>query len=143
MELAKATSLQFEVTETGHQIIQAEINGHTVRLILDTAAGASVLDRACIKKLGIQEELSEEIAAGLGTAEHEMGLIDVVKFELAGQLYESTQFVSLDLDHVQAAGGSNSINGLLGSPFFRKYQAILDFGTNTLTVREPLSDCDL
>ena len=142
MELAKATSLQFEVSETGHQIVQAEINGHTVRLILDTAAGASVLDRACIKKLGIQEELSEEIAADLGTAEHEMGLIDVVKFELAGQLYESTQFVSLDLDHVQAAGGGNSIHGLLGSPFFRKYQAILDFGTNTLTIREPLSDFD-
>ncbi|WP_276755232.1 retropepsin-like aspartic protease [Pseudoalteromonas marina] len=118
------------------------MNGHTVNLILDTAAGASVLDRACIKKLGIQEELSEENAAGLGTAEHEMGLIDVVKFELAGQLYESTQFVSLDLDHVQAAGGGNSIHGLLGSPFFRKYQAILDFGTNTLTIREPLSDFD-
>jgi predicted aspartyl protease len=49
MELAKATSLQFEVSETGHQIVQAEINGHTVRLILDRAAGASVLDRACIK----------------------------------------------------------------------------------------------
>ena len=142
MELAKATSLQFEVSETGHQIVQAEINGHTVRLILDTAAGASVLDRACIKKLEIQEELSEENAAGLGTAEHEMGLIDVVKFKLAGQLYESTQFVSLDLDHVQAAGGGNSIHGLLGSPFFRKYQAILDFGTNTLTIREPLSDFD-
>ncbi|XQF91956.1 retropepsin-like aspartic protease [Pseudoalteromonas espejiana] len=55
MALAKTTSLKFEVTETGHQIIQAKINGHKVRLILDTAASASVLDRACIKKLGIQE----------------------------------------------------------------------------------------
>ena len=142
MELAKATSLQFEVSETGHQIVQAEINGHTVRLILDTAAGASVLDRACINKLGIQEELSEENAAGLGTAKHEMGLIDVLKFEFAGQLYESTEFVSLNLDHVQAAGGGDTIHGLLGSPFFRKYQAILDFGTNTLTISEPLSDCE-
>ncbi|ATG58382.1 hypothetical protein CPA52_09050 [Pseudoalteromonas marina] len=42
--------MKFEVTETGHQIIQAEINGHTVNLILGTAADASVLDRACIKK---------------------------------------------------------------------------------------------
>ncbi|ATC82136.1 retropepsin-like aspartic protease [Pseudoalteromonas agarivorans] len=142
MELAKTTSLQFEVTETGHQIIQAKINGHTVCLILDTAAGASVLDRACINKLGIQEELSEENAAGLGTAKHEMGLIDVLKFELAGQLYESTEFVSLNLDPVQAAGGGDTIHGLLGSPFFRKYQAILDFGTNTLTISEPLSDCE-
>ncbi|KYL34778.1 hypothetical protein A2I98_09670 [Pseudoalteromonas agarivorans] len=142
MELAKTTSLQFEVTETGHQIIQAKINGYTVRLILDTAAGASVLDRACINKLGIQEELSEENAAGLGTAKHEMGLIDVLKFELAGQLYESTEFVSLNLDHVQAAGGGDTIHGLLGSPFFRKYQALLDFGTNTLTISEPLSDCE-
>jgi len=42
--------LKFEVTKTGHQIIQAEINGYTVNLILGTAAGASVLDRVCIKK---------------------------------------------------------------------------------------------
>lgn len=49
MESVKTTSLKFKVTETGHQIIQSEINGHTVRLILDTAAGASVLHRACIK----------------------------------------------------------------------------------------------
>ena len=140
MELVKTTSLKFEVTEIGHQIIQAKINGHKVNLILDTAAGASVLDRACIKKLGIQEKLSEENAAVLGTADHEMGLIDVLKFELAGQLFESTEFVSLNLDHVQPAGGDNIIHGLLGSPFFRKYQAVLDFGTNTLTIREPLAD---
>jgi hypothetical protein len=38
------------------------------------------------------------------------------------------------------AGGDNIIHGLLGSPFFRKYQAVLDFGTNTLTIREPLAD---
>ncbi|ASM50148.1 hypothetical protein PESP_a2134 [Pseudoalteromonas espejiana DSM 9414] len=69
--------MKFEVTETGHQIILAKINWHKVRLILDTAAGASVLDRTCIKKLGIKKEISEENAAGLGTAEHEMGLIDV------------------------------------------------------------------
>ena len=142
MELVKTTSLKFEVTETGHQIIQAKINGHKVNLILDTAAGASVLDRACIKKLGIQEKLSEENAAGLGTADHEMGLIDVLKFELAGQFFESTEFVSLNLDHVQVAGGDNIIHGLLGSPFFRKYQAVLDFGTYTLTIREPLADCE-
>ncbi|MDN3396576.1 MULTISPECIES: retropepsin-like aspartic protease [unclassified Pseudoalteromonas] len=142
MELVKTTSLKFEVTETGHQIIQVKINGHKVNLILDTAAGASVLDRACIKKLGIQEKLSEENAAGLGTADHEMGLIEVLKFELAGQLFESTEFVSLNLDHVQPAGGDNIIHGLLGSPFFRKYQAVLDFGTDTLTISEPLADCE-
>ena len=85
---------------------------------------------------------SEENAAGLGTADHEMGLIDVLKFELAGQLFESTEFVSLNLDHVQPAGGDNIIHGLLGSPFFRKYQAVLDFGTDTLTISEPLADCE-
>ena len=71
-----------------------------------------------------------------------MGLIDVLKFELAGQLYESTEFVSLNLDHIQVAGGDKIIHGLLGSPFFRKYQAILDFSTNTLTISERLSDCE-
>jgi hypothetical protein len=43
--------LKFEVRETGHHIIQSVIYGLRVNLILGTAAGASVFDRACIKNL--------------------------------------------------------------------------------------------
>ncbi|MBQ4810356.1 hypothetical protein A7985_07875 [Pseudoalteromonas luteoviolacea] len=124
--------LDFEVTETGHQIIEAKINGRLLRFILDTAAGASVLDRACLSDLGIEEKTNEECAQGLGTSDHEMGRIDIPGIELDGTLYEEPSFVSLNLDHVQVAGGEKGVHGLLGYPFFSKYKAVIDFGVNKI-----------
>lgn len=133
-------SLDFEMSETGHQIVEAKINGKLLRFVLDTAAGASVLNKACLAELGIQETISGESAAGLGTSEHEMGDILVPEIELGGRLYEYPEFVSLNLDHVQVAGGEKGVHGLLGSPFFLKYEAVIDFGANKIMLSNPLND---
>ena len=141
MDLVKGKIfLEFEMSETGHQIVEAKINGKLLRFILDTAAGSSVLNKACLAELGIQEVSSEESAAGLGTSEHEMGNIVVPEIELGGRLYEYPEFVSLNLDHVQVAGGEKGVHGLLGSPFFSKYKAVIDFGTNRVVLSYPLND---
>ncbi|MEL0639385.1 retropepsin-like aspartic protease [Pseudoalteromonas aliena] len=126
------TIIEFEISETGHQIVEAKINDKLLRFILDTAAGASVLDRACLSELGIEETLNVENAAGLGTSEHAMGDIKVHSIELGNALFKSPDFVSLNLDHVQVAGGEKGVHGLLGSPFFTQYQAVIDFSKNRL-----------
>ena len=126
------TIIEFEISQTGHQIIEAKINGKSLRFILDSAAGSSVLDRACLIELGIEETLNVENAAGLGTSDHAMGDIEVHSIELGNALFESPDFVSLNLDHVQVAGGEKGVHGLLGSPFFIQYQAVIDFSKNRL-----------
>ncbi len=103
-----------------------------LRFILDTGAGASVLDRACLSELGIEEKLNVENAAGLGTSDHAMGDIEVHSIEFGNALFESPGFVSLNLDHVQVAGGEKGVHGFLGSPFFTQYQAVIDFSKNRL-----------
>lgn len=124
------TVIEFEISETGHQIVEAKINGKLLRFILDTGAGASVLDRGCLSELGIEEKLNDENAAGLGTSDHAMGDIEVDSIEFGNALFESPDFVSLD--HVQVAGGEKGVHGLLGSPFFTQYQAVIDFSKNRL-----------
>ncbi|WP_404340193.1 aspartyl protease family protein [Pseudoalteromonas mariniglutinosa] len=139
MDFAKEKiCLEFEMSQTGHQIVEAKINGKLLRFILDTAAGSSVLSKACLIELGIQEVSSKEKASGLGTSEHEMGDIVVPEIELGGTLFGSTEFVSLNLEHVQAAGGEKGVHGLLGSPFFSKYAAIIDFGSNQVVLSNPI-----
>ncbi len=49
------TVIEFEISETGHQIVEAKINGKLLRFILDSGAGTSVLDRRCLSELGIEE----------------------------------------------------------------------------------------
>ncbi|MDO6636113.1 retropepsin-like aspartic protease [Pseudoalteromonas carrageenovora] len=128
----KKAIIKFEMSETGHQIVNAKINGKPLRLILDTAAGSSVLDNACLNDLNIIETLSDENAAGLGTSEHVMGNIEVSEIELAGIVYKNPSFVSLNLDHVQVAGGEEGVHGLLGSPFFSQHKCVIDFENHTL-----------
>ena len=111
------TVIEFEISETGHQIVEAKINGKLLRFILDTGAGTSVLDRGCLSELGIEETLNVENAAGLGTSDHAMGNIEVHSIEFGNALFESPDFVSLNLDHDQVAGGEKGVHGLLGSPF--------------------------
>jgi len=110
------TVIEFEISETGHQIVEAKINGKLLRFILDTGAGTSVLDRGCLSELSIEE----------------MGDIEVHSIEFGNALFESPDFVSLNLDHVQVAGGEKGVHGLLGSPFFTQYQAVIDFSKNRL-----------
>ncbi|ALQ07158.1 hypothetical protein D172_003250 [Pseudoalteromonas sp. Bsw20308] len=124
--------IEFEISNTGHQIIECKINGHNLRLILDTGAGSSVLDRAYLTQLEIQEALSQESAAGLGTSEHTVGSINISKIEIEGVFFANPDFISLDLAHVQIAGDEKGIHGLLGSPFFVQYSAIIDFSDNKL-----------
>ena len=106
---------------------------------MDTAAGASVINRACLAELGVKEVISE-CAAGLGTSEHEMGEILVPEIELGGKIFEFEEFISLNLDHVQVVGGGKGIHGLLGSPFFTKHEAVIDFRTNRVTLCKPRAD---
>ncbi|MEI8619005.1 retropepsin-like aspartic protease [Pseudoalteromonas sp. B193] len=47
--------IEFEISETGHQIVEAKINGKLLRFILDTGARTFVLDRGCLSELGIEE----------------------------------------------------------------------------------------
>lgn len=136
----ESTYLEFEVSDTGHQIVEAKINGKLLYFILDTAAGASVINRAYLAELGIHETISKECAAGLGTSEHEMGEIVVPGIELGGKLFEYQEFISLNLDHVQVVGGEKGIHGLLGSPFFTKHEAVIDFGTNRVALSNPQGD---
>ena len=97
------TVIEFEISETGHQIVEAKINGKLLRFILDTGAGTSVLDRGCLSELSIEETLNVENAAGLGTSDHAMG-------------------------------DEKGVHGLLGSPFFTQYQAVIDFSKNRLAL---------
>ena len=128
------TSINFDISASGHQIITVKINNYPLRFILDTAAGSSVLDRACLSRLGISEVLSDENAAGLGTKDHAMGAIDVEAIQIGNTYFKSPAFISLDLDHVQVAGGEEGVHGLIGAPFFMQYDAVIDFSNNTLVL---------
>lgn len=104
-------------------------------MILDTGAGVNVFSQKAAKKLDLTVKESGENASGLGTQDHAMANVSPCKVVWGKTKLILQNLVSTDLSHVERAGGSNGIDGLLGSPFFREYKATVDFKINRVTLR--------
>lgn len=126
--------IPFEYSDTGHQIVVLEYRDETIRMILDTAAGANVFSEKSSQRLGLSLLESEETVSGLGTKEHAIEKIEPIEVTFGKSNLLLENMLSMDLSHVEAAGGSEGIDGLLGSPFFRNYKARLDFEARMLTL---------
>lgn len=128
-------SIPFQITPTGHQIVTLMHEGKPIRMILDTGAGANVFSNVATKKLKLTTQASNRKAAGIGTTAHEMLHVAPTTFVIEHKRLMLANFVSMDLSHIQKAGGKKPIDGLLGSPFFQAYRARLDFSTNTMVIK--------
>lgn len=133
----RRVEIPFIISNTGHLLIDALLNkNHKVKLILDTAAGANVIDAKAAKNLNLKTKDNKGLTgAGLGVSEQKMSFISVDQIQLGDAVYLNPEFMSIDLHHVMAAGGGSEIHGLLGAPFFKKYQAIIDYEKNMLSIK--------
>jgi hypothetical protein len=106
-----------------------------IRLILDTAAGANVVSQKAAAKFQLKLTDSGLKAAGLGTSGHAVEDVDPITVAAGETKLRVQDLVSLDLSHVEAAGKPAGIDGLLGSPFFRKYKAKIDFEEKQVIIK--------
>ena len=127
-------NLPFELSDTGHQIVTLRYGDKRVRMILDTAAGVNVLSDQASGRLGVTVMKSDETVKGLGTSEHPVEKIQPIEVHFGESKLLLESLLSMDLSHVAKAGGSEGIDGLLGSPFFRTFQAIINFETNRISL---------
>jgi hypothetical protein len=130
-----AVAIPFEISPTGHQIVTLMYDEKPIRLILDTAAGANVISEKAAGKFNLKLMESGQKAAGLGTSGHAVEYVDPITVTAGTTKLRLQDLISLDLSHVEAAGEPAGIDGLLGSPFFRKYKAKIDFQEKQVIIR--------
>ena len=130
-------SIPFIISSTGHPIVTLKHGKKTLRMIIDTAAGANILSVKSAKKLKLKLKPSSGKAAGLGTAGHAMSNLDPITVLFNKDTFTLYNLMSLNLSHVQIAGGKKGVDGLLGYPFFKANNASVDYKTNLLTFTHP------
>lgn len=132
-------AVKFIITRLGHVAIRGVINGHKVRLIVDTAAGTSVLDADDAEGFGLKVRRNSERddVKGIGTSSEIMRRLIVPYLQLEKTKFPRPRFISLDLRHVKEAGGKRGMHGLLGSDFLKKYDAVIDYGERVLNLAIP------
>jgi predicted aspartyl protease len=124
-----------------HLYIDAKINGHNAHLLVDTGASKTVFDSNRIVNFSDENKLVEldKLSTGLGTDSMRGHLIDIDEIKLGTIKVKNYRGLALDLSHVNASYskmGLQPIDGVLGSDILHKYNAIIDYKNQELTLEK-------
>jgi len=122
----------FKISRSGHQVVIVTFKGKPMRLVIDSAAGANVVDIDSAERLGIKAIGKRKDTSGLGTSSHKT--INLTPFKVfLGDAAVVLEAIGLDLKHVKSAGGKGGLDGLLGAPFLISHRATIDFQSKSLS----------
>lgn len=97
--------------------------------VVDTGASKSVIDKTLAERL-VEDESEGSMATGLGQEMVETSVGIVRDFRLGGGSFEALQVAIVDLSHINeeyAKYSDKKIAGLLGSDFFYRENAVIDY----------------
>ena len=118
---------------SGHLILDGLIDGHAVRLIVDTGAARSMISFRTATKLGLKLRSSRKSISGVYHKVVAMGRTKNVKLSIpsSGNTY-STEFTVTDLTNITNAKRLKDIDGLIGYDFLQSHFSAIDFGHGQL-----------
>lgn len=129
---AEPVTIPFERLKTGHMAIMVKINGKgPYRVIFDTGAPVNVLGSKVAKEAGVlPKDFKQPMFALFGA----MGQHPIDKLEVGGLKAEKVPAMVMDHPAVAALGKNDGpLEGIVGFPFFARFQMTLDYQAKTLT----------
>ncbi|WP_240904903.1 retropepsin-like aspartic protease [Sphingobacterium sp. SGR-19] len=124
-----------------HVLIDVRLFDQPFKMVLDTGASKTVLDKTTLLQSGIPEEKIENtniISTGLGTNSMESFILELPTFEIGN--WKITKFITavLDLSAVNYAYQQMNLPpviGVLGGDILVSYAARIDYRKQLLTLR--------
>lgn len=113
--------------------LDVALNGQPMEFVLDTGAGATVIDAAAAKQLGLQE-VRKHVGCGAGGTV-EMSVVDVDSIAVGAARIEGVAAMVTKLDDISARIGKR-LAGVLGFDFLSRFRITLDYRQQRL-VLEP------
>ncbi len=104
--------------------------------VVDTGASKSVIDKTLSLRL-IEEESEGSMATGLGQEMVETSVGTIRELRLGEGSFEPLQVAIVDLSHINeeyAKYSTKKIAGLLGSDFFYREKAVIDYEHRMLSL---------
>ncbi len=131
------SGVAFEVAASGHIIVPARINGHPVHLVIDTGAGATVIDRNAAEALDMRPSAGDGGSAiGAGGKNLAIQRSGGNTLRLAGTENDDLDLRIMDLAHVVEALSTpgRAIAGVIGFDWLDRHGVVIDYATRTLHV---------
>lgn len=123
---------------TGHYKLSLKLNGVLGNFILDTGASTSCVGFTGIDHFLMTSEESQIKAAGAGAINMETKISRNNTLNIGKWNTKKMDFVVFDLSHVNQAleqAEEESVHGIIGADFLKKFRAVIDYGRNCLYLK--------
>lgn len=125
-----------------HIITEVTLFDKTFKLVIDTGASKTVLDKTTLLESGIAEDNFENtdiLSTGLGTNTMESFMLTIPEIKLHDWRINNFTVAVLDLSSINFAYnqiGLEPVIGVLGGDILQQYGAIIDYKKQTLTLNQ-------
>ncbi|MBE8720271.1 aspartyl protease family protein [Sphingobacterium pedocola] len=124
-----------------HIIIEVEIFDKPFKMVVDTGASKTVLDKTTLLNAGIEESKFQNtniLSTGLGTNNMQSFTLDLPLFRIHDWSTKNFQVAVLDLSSINYAYEQMNfapVIGVLGGDILLKYGAVIDYKRHTLRLQ--------
>jgi hypothetical protein len=118
-----------------HIYLDGEVNGNPVTILLDSGAGATVIDSALAAGLGLETSGSLP-ARGIGGT-REFSFVEVPSYFAAGALVSDQTLAAMPLSEEFYSSTGEMIDLILGYDFLSRFVTRIDYGSETITLFDP------
>jgi predicted aspartyl protease len=138
--LSKADYFKLNIKKmpSGHLHIEGTLNGIKGNFILDTGAGATVIEEKNKEKFKMKTQESEKTATGTGGSNMRTQNARNNHFKLGPLELTDLTLVLINLDHVNNAFesmGLEKVDGVIGSDILTNNKAIIDYSNLSLYLK--------
>ena len=123
-------------TKTGHITVTFQVNGKACVFLVDTGAGATLVDVSKKEKYGLAPKAMRDYAAGIGSVSP---LIRTsARFAVGNVAFQTDSLFLMDISYVNAEFKKNRsrlVDGILGTDFLDSHHAIIDYPRSTIYLK--------
>jgi hypothetical protein len=124
----------------GHFETDGTLAGRAVRVLIDTGAGATIVALPLAQELGLELISEGHTGGGAGGTNLETFKVkNEVSLTLDTTVPRPKALIAMDLSHVNAAlglKGASAVDVILGVDVFEKQAAVIDYGSNSLFLKD-------
>jgi len=122
----------------GHFVTGGMLAGRPVRVLIDTGAGATVVNLPLARELGLGLTSEGHTGGGAGGNNLETFKLENASLTLDHVVPHRKAFYAMDLSHVNAALAvkrAEPVDVILGADVFERQAAVIDYGSSSLFLK--------